>query len=66
MPRYVIQSEFNGCFLAASDDGVPEWVIPLREAGVLDDIEHVHQLIEENSEPYLKPRVIDLDELHNE
>lgn len=63
MPRFVIQSLTTGCFLAASVDGEPEWVIPLSEAGVLDDIELVKQLVEDHTDPFHRVKVINLRDL---
>lgn len=61
MARYVIQSQTTGCFLSPSlEDGMPEWVISLLEAGVLDDIEHINQIVEDHSEPFHRVKVIDL------
>ena len=65
MPRYVIQSGSSGQFLAPSfDDGQPEWVALLREAGILEDLESCAQLIEDHTEPHDCPTVVDLDCLH--
>lgn len=64
MPRYVIQSQTTGAFLTPSfEDGQPEWVMSLLEAGVLDDIEHVQQIIEDHTEPFHRVKVIDLSVL---
>lgn len=63
MSRYVIQSLTTGCFLAASVDGEPEWVIPLTEAGVLDDVELLQQLIQDHTDPFHRVKVVDLSEL---
>lgn len=63
MSRYVIQSLTTGCFLAASVDGEPEWVIPLSEAGVLDDVELLQQLIQDYTDPFHRVKVVDLSEL---
>lgn len=64
MSRYVIQSQTTGAFLAPSYvDGQPEWVISLLEAGVLDDLEHIQQIVEDHTEPFHKVRVIDLESL---
>lgn len=64
MARYVIQSQFTGSFLAPSlDDGQPEWVVSLLEAGVLDDIEHIQQIIDDHTEPFHLVKVIDLSTL---
>lgn len=63
--RYVIQSGTTGQFLAPSfQDGQPEWVMLLREAGVIEDLESCAQLIEDHTEPFHRPQVIDLSELH--
>lgn len=65
MPRYVIQSGTTGQFLAPSfEDGQPEWVMLLREAGVVDELESCAQLIEDHTEPYQRPVVVDLDCIH--
>lgn len=65
--RLVIQSGTTGQFLAPSfEDGQPEWVMLLREAGVADDFESCAQLIEDHTEPFHRPQVVDLDRLHHE
>lgn len=65
MPRYVIQSGTTGQFLAPSfEDGQPEWVMLLREAGVVDDLESCAQLIEDHTEPFHRLLVVDLDCIH--
>lgn len=65
MPRYVIQSGTTGQFLAPSfEDGQPEWVMLLREAGVVDELESCAQLIEDHTEPFHRPQVVDLDCIH--
>lgn len=64
MPRYVIQSQTTGAFLAPSlDDGQPEWVLSLFEAGVLDDMEHIQQIVEDHTEPFHRAKAIDLEKL---
>lgn len=64
MPRYVIQSGTTGQFLAPSfEDGQPEWVMLLRAAGAVDDLESCDQLIEDHTEPFHRPQVVDLHEL---
>lgn len=64
MPRYVIQSGTTGQFLAPSfEDGQPEWVMLLKEAGAVDDLESCAQLIEDHTEPFHRPQVVDLHEL---
>lgn len=63
--RYVIQSGTTGQFLAPSfEDGQPEWVMLLREAGVVEDLETCAQLIEDHTEPFHRPLVCDLANLH--
>lgn len=63
--RCVIQSGTTGQFLAPSfEDGQPEWVMLLVEAGVSDDLESCAQLIEEHTEPWHRPQVIDIDDLY--
>jgi len=65
MARYVIQSGTTGCFLAPSyEDGQPEWVMLLREACAVDDLETCAQLIEDHAEPFHRAQVVDLLELH--
>ena len=65
MPRYVIQSGTTGQFLAPSfEDGQPEWLMLLREAGVVDELESCAQLIEDHTEPSDRPSVVDLDCIH--
>jgi len=64
MPRYVIQSQTTGAFLAPSfEDGQPEWVMSLLDAGVLDDIDHIEQIVLDHTEPFHKVKVIDLTTL---
>jgi hypothetical protein len=65
--RFVIQSGTTGQFLAPSfEDGQPEWVMLLKEAGVVADLESCAQLIEDHTEVFHRPQVVDLDELHRE
>lgn len=64
--RLLVQSITTGRFLAPSmDDGQPQWVGSLREAGggVVFDIEAAHQLVDDHCEPEDQPIVIDLDRL---
>lgn len=62
--RFVIQSGTTGQFLAPSfEDGQPEWVMLLAQAGVVDDLESCAQLIEDHTEPFHRPLVVDLDDL---
>lgn len=63
--RYVIQSRMTGCFLSPSlDDGQPEWVMLLADASIVDDLESCVQLIEDHTEPFHRPQVLDLDDLY--
>jgi hypothetical protein len=63
--RLVIQSRTTGSFLAPNnEDGQPEWVMLLSEAATLDDVETCVQLIEDHTEPFYRPAVIDLDDLY--
>lgn len=64
--RLLIQSLTTGRFLAPSlEDGQPEWVGSLREAGggVVRDHESAMQLLHDNTEPDDQAIVIDLDRL---
>lgn len=62
---FVIQSGTTGQFLAPSFvDGQPDWVMLLREAGVVQDLESCAQLIEDHTELFHRPLVVDLDNLH--
>jgi hypothetical protein len=64
--RLLVQSLSTGRFLAPNlEDGTPEWVCSLREAGggVVADAEAAHQLIGDHCEPDDMPCVIDLDRL---
>lgn len=62
---YVIQSAFTGCFLAPSyEDGQPEWVLLLREAVPVEDLETCAQLIEDHVDPCHRAQVVDLTKLH--
>lgn len=63
--RYVIQSAFTGAFLAPSfEDGQPEWVMSLREAVAVDDIETCVQLIEDHCDVFHKAQIVDLQKLY--
>lgn len=64
--RLLIQSKATGRFLCPSlEDGQPEWVTSLKEAGggVVRDHESIVQLLQDNTEPDDEPIVIDLDRL---
>lgn len=63
--RFVIQSGTTGQFLAPSfSDGQPEWVMLLMEAGIVEDLESCAQLIEDHTEAFHRPLVVDLDDLY--
>lgn len=63
--RYVIQSRTTGAFLSPSlEDGQPEWVMLLAEASIVEDLETCAQLIEDHTEPFHRPQVVDLDDLY--
>jgi len=67
--RLLIQSQSTGRFLCPSlEDGSPEWVPSLREAGggVVFDVESAHQLVHDWCEPEDLPQLIDLDRLGTE
>jgi len=64
--RLLVQSLTTGRFLAPSlDDGQPEWVASLREAGggVVGDMDAAIQLVEDHCDPEDRPQVVDLDRL---
>lgn len=66
MARLLIQSKVTGRFLCPSlQDGQPEWVSSLREAGggVVGDIEAAHQLVDDCCDCDDQPMLIDLDRL---
>ena len=63
--RYLVQSQATGRFLCPSlEDGQPEWVASLREAGggVMGDLESAVHLAQDCDFDDL-PVVIDLDRL---
>lgn len=63
--RYVIQSATTGAFLAPSfEDGQPCWVMLLREACPVEDLESCAQLIEDHAEPFHRAYVVDLTQLY--
>lgn len=62
--RLVVQSLASGRFLVPSlDDGTPEWVASLRDAGggVVFDPEAALQLVEDQTEPEDQAVIVDLD-----
>ncbi|MFT4241446.1 MAG: hypothetical protein QM569_04095 [Acidovorax sp.] len=65
MSRYVIQSAFTGAFLSPGlADGQPEWVMLLRDAVAVEDIETCAQLIEDHLDGFHRVYVVDLMALH--
>lgn len=65
MPRFVIQSQASGKFLAPSlEDGQPHWVRSLRDGldGAVDDVERAIQLVEDWCDFEDLPQIINLDE----
>lgn len=64
MPRFVIQSAFTGAFLSPDpDDGQPRWVLLLRDACTVDDMEAAVEMISDHVDPCHKAQVIDLEEI---
>jgi hypothetical protein len=66
MARLLVQSLTTGRFLCPSlDDGQPEWVVSLREAGggVVADVDAAYQLVQDWCEPDDCPSLVDLDRL---
>lgn len=64
MSRYVIQSGFTGAFLAPDpDDGQPRWVMLLRDACAISDLEAAVEMINDHVDSFHKAQVIDLTEL---
>ena len=64
--RLLVQSLSTGRFLCPSmQDGQPEWVASLREAGggVVNDVEQAQQLVQDNCDFDDMPILIDLDRL---
>lgn len=60
---YVIQSAFTGAFLAPGDDGMPDWVMLLTDAGKVSDYETASEMIIEHLDPFHKAVIINLDDL---
>ena len=65
MPRLIIQSRTTGRFLAPGEDGQPQWVSSLRDAGggVLDDPETCIQLMVDHCDFEDSPEIVDLDRI---
>lgn len=64
--RLLVQSLATGRFLAPSaEDGQPEWVVALRDAGggVMADADAAWQLVEDHCEPEDRAVLVDLDVL---
>lgn len=63
---FVIQSGVTGHFLTPNpDDGQPEWVMLLRDACPIDDLETCVQIIEDHVDFGSLPTVVDLTSLHS-
>lgn len=66
MSRFLVQSLDTGCFLAPGlEDGQPEWVLSLRDAGggVVPDYDDAAAMAIEYAEMGERVAVIDLDVL---
>ncbi len=64
--RLVVQSLASGRFLVPSlDDGSPEWVASLRDAGggVVCDPDQAMQLVEDCTDPEDRAVIVDLERL---
>lgn len=63
--RLIVQSITTGRFLAPSADGMPEFVVSLRESGggVVSDLERACQLVEDYSDFDDICVIVDLDRL---
>jgi len=67
MSSYLIQSQRTGKFLVrcpVSDEPTWERNLALTGTGIFDDIELAAQLIEDWTEPYDLPLVVDLENIH--
>lgn len=61
---YVIQSAFTGAFLAPDpDDGQPRWVMLLKDAWSVPDIETAAEMIADHVDSFHKAQVVDLSEI---
>ena len=61
---YVIQSAFTGAFLAPDpDDGQPTWVMLLKDAHTVADIETAVDMIADHVDPFHRAQIVDLSEL---
>lgn len=66
MARLVVQSKVTGFVLIPSGDGgEPEWTNDLKRigAGVVSDMEHAAQLVEDHTDWEQVPQIVDLDRI---
>lgn len=64
MGRYVIQSAFTGAFLAPHpDDGQPVWVMLLRDACSVSDVETAAEMISDHVDQFHKAQIVDLENI---
>lgn len=61
--RLVIQSAFTGAFLGVDQDGQPDWVMLLKYAQIVSDIEIAFEIISAHVDFYHKSIIVDLDDL---
>jgi hypothetical protein len=64
--RLVVQSKATGFVLIPSmDGGEPEWTNDLKRigAGVVPDMEHAVQLVEDHTDFEHVPQIVDLDRI---
>lgn len=64
--RLLVQSKSTGRFLVPSQDGgEPEWTHDLRRAGagVVPDVEHAVQLVQDWTDVDDLPQIVDLERL---
>lgn len=61
--RLVIQSAFTGAFLGVDQDGQPDWVMLLKYAQIVSDIETASEIISDHVDSYHKSIIVDLDDL---
>lgn len=61
---FVIQSAYTGAFLAPDpEDGQPRWVLSLRDACPVPDMETAVEMIADHVDHFHKAQIIDLREL---
>jgi hypothetical protein len=64
MSRYVVQSSFTGAFLAPGlDDGQPGWVMLLRDACSVPDVETAVEMIADHVDAFHNAQIVDLEEI---